>query len=106
MAKLFKEVHEIQIETGKLVYCEKPGGAVEILDISVQPHQRRKGIGTQLIQAVRHAIRRPNLSLHAVTRRENGVARCFYTSLGMFPVVIPGYYPDSDGILFVDKLRP
>ncbi len=97
------QIHTIVVSSGKLTYCQKPGNVYELLDIVVPEEDRRKGIGTELVQELRKAVDGP---IHVFTRRSNGVARCFYQSLGMFPIVIPGYYTEEDGVLYVDKLRP
>jgi ribosomal protein S18 acetylase RimI-like enzyme len=86
-----------------LEYTTKPGGVCEILDIYVHETQRRKGLGTKLIEKLRQDVTE---QVHVVTRRSNGVARLFYQSLGWFEVVLPGYYPGEDGVMFIDRVRP
>ncbi|MCK9569101.1 GNAT family N-acetyltransferase [Candidatus Pacearchaeota archaeon] len=96
---------ELKMAGGKLVYHTKPGGVTEIVDIEVAEASRRKGIGGQLVKAVASCVGEHSV-IHVFTRRTNGIARLFYQSLGMFEVVIPGFYPNEDACLFVNKERP
>jgi ribosomal protein S18 acetylase RimI-like enzyme len=96
---------ELTISGGKALYHSKPGGVTEIVDVIVDEPMRRRGLGTQLIKTVKSRIDKDSV-IHVFTRRTNGIARLFYKSLGMYEIVIPGFYPNDDACLFIDKERP
>jgi ribosomal-protein-alanine N-acetyltransferase len=69
-----------------------------IISIAVHPHDRKKGIGKELIE---EAIQRFHFNrLWAEVRRSNGGAQTFYLKLG-FKIVdeIPNYYGNEDALI-------
>jgi len=69
-----------------------------IISIAVYPQDRRKGIGTQLLQRV---MKTPHLKkVWAEVRRSNQGAQAFYAKLG-FQIMgsIPNYYGNEDALI-------
>jgi len=69
-----------------------------IISIAVHPQDRRKGIGTQLLQRV---MKTPHLKkVWAEVRRSNQGAQAFYAKLG-FQITgsIPNYYGNEDALI-------
>ena len=69
-----------------------------IISIAVHPQDRRKGIGTQLLQ---RAMKTPHLKkVWAEVRRSNQGAQAFYAKLG-FQITgsIPNYYGNEDALI-------
>ena len=69
-----------------------------IISIAVHPQNRRKGIGTQLLQK---AIDTPHLKkVWAEVRRSNRGAQAFYANLG-FQIMgmVPNYYGNEDALI-------
>lgn len=69
-----------------------------IISIAVHPQNRRKGIGTQLLQK---AMDTPHLKkVWAEVRRSNQGAQAFYANLG-FQIMgmVPNYYGNEDALI-------
>jgi ribosomal-protein-alanine N-acetyltransferase len=69
-----------------------------IISIAVHPQDRRKGIGTQLLQ---RAMKTPRLKkVWAEVRRSNQGAQSFYAKLG-FQISgwVPNYYGNEDALI-------
>jgi ribosomal-protein-alanine N-acetyltransferase len=69
-----------------------------IISIAVHPLDRRKGIGTQLLQ---RAMRIPHLKkVWAEVRKSNQGAQAFYNKLGFqIAGVVPNYYGNEDALI-------
>lgn len=84
------------LEEGTLWYIQKPAGVVEILDIEVSHHQRRKGYGTQLIDSLVSEFK--DHTIHVWCRMENITARVFYEHYGFHWVkTVENFYRDGTG---------
>ena len=69
-----------------------------IISVAVHPQDRRKGIGTQLLQ---RAMKTPRLKkVWAEVRRSNQGAQSFYAKLG-FQISgwVPNYYGNEDALI-------
>jgi len=105
----------IQYETARaLVACTKDrlvgyvlarisGEEGEILDLAVLPAERRRGIGNQLIRAVRGAMQREGVrELYLEVRESNAAARALYQQQGFRPVGMRSHYyrnPPEDALV-------
>jgi len=69
-----------------------------IISIAVHPQDRRKGIGTQLLQ---RAMKTPRLKkVWAEVRRSNQGAQAFYAKFGFqIAGVVPNYYGNEDALI-------
>lgn len=100
-----------------LVYlCDDPGKGLQtivgyiifyphghIVSIAVHPAYRRRGIGTELAEAV---LKRTKGTACVEVRASNEVAQKFYEYLGFsLQTVIPQYYGDEDAVVMV-RLGP
>jgi len=75
-----------------------------IISIAVPPQDRRKGIGTQLLQ---RAMKTPHLKkVWAEVRRSNQGAQAFYAKLG-FQITgwVPNYYGNEDALVIERTLE-
>lgn len=70
-----------------------------IVSIAVQPAYRRRGIGTELVEAV---LNRTNGKASVEVRTSNEVAKMFYRHLGFsIQTIIPYYYGDEDAVVMI-----
>jgi len=69
-----------------------------IISIAVHPQNRRKGIGTQLLQK---AMNTPHLKkVWAEVRRSNQGAQSFYSKMGFqITGMVPNYYGNEDALI-------
>jgi len=82
----------------KIVFREGMDNTWEIYDIKVTS-QRRKGIGTQLINEMIEATN-PRI-VYAFTRESNGLGRAFYKKLGFKEIPVPNFYEEGNAIMVI-----
>ena len=84
------------------------GAELEIINIAVNPNQRRQGVGGALLRHVRAEARASSAErIILEVRRGNAPAIALYISLGFtLSGTRPGYYPDTgeDGLIYVLNL--
>jgi len=69
-----------------------------IISIAVHPHDRRKGIGKELLQRVMDAA--PHKRIWAEVRKSNQGAQAFYLRMGFqITGVVPSYYGNEDALI-------
>ncbi|UCF07882.1 MAG: ribosomal protein S18-alanine N-acetyltransferase [Thermoplasmata archaeon] len=80
--------------------------AAHLLNIAVQPKHQRKGIGTELVNAIIPSAKNAGMGrIYLEVRISNDVAKAFYTKLG-FSVVsqIRGFYENEDALVMIKEL--
>jgi ribosomal protein S18 acetylase RimI-like enzyme len=77
---------------GRLYICRKPGHLI-IMDITMLPAYRGKGIGTYLLQNVLHEATEAQQRVTIHVEKENP-ARLLYQRLGFKPVADVGIYEE------------
>ncbi len=72
-----------------------------IVSIAVHPAYRRRGIGTELVEAV---LNRTSGKVSVEVRTSNEVAKKFYRHLGFsLRTIIPEYYGDEDAVVMISN---
>ena len=101
---LYPETFLVYVNTNRVRKEEEILGYIiftqdgHIISIAVHPQDRRKGIGTQLLQ---RAMKTPRLKkVWAEVRRSNQGAQSFYAKLG-FQISgwVPNYYGNEDALI-------
>jgi len=98
-------LNEIKSPYGRLGY-KVTDENIELTEIFVEPRQRRKGIGTNLVRELeRIAIDRSKACIYVFTRDSNKSAQEFYKAIGFQKVCdIPGFYRSEGAEMYIKKI--
>lgn len=87
-----------------LIYQLSPGGTAELVDIAVYS-ERGKGVGTEMLNEAIAELNKLGVNrFYAFTRQNNRLAQSFYAKNGFVGTVIPNFYHDGNGIVYVKEI--
>lgn len=94
-------INRIAMEGGILEYRLGMGNVCEIYNIVVEENQRRKGIGTRLLEGLEKRLKTTEYSsIYLFTKEDNLEAREFYEARGFTGRDLPWFYGGTGAIIY------